>query len=153
VVVVVVRVVVVGGGACLVVVVVVTGGGSPSSSSSALVVVVVVVDVALVVLVVDDELDVRLVEVTTVLAGRRPGGMGSTAALSPCSLGFWLAAPLMIPVVKSAAVRAPTTAPTASRPGPVCRVAPIGSDLSGSYDRVNLPSPVRVKRMTLRIWP
>jgi hypothetical protein len=149
VVVVVVRVVVVGGGVYLVVVVVVTGGGS----SAALVVVVVVVDVALVVLVVDEELDVRLVEVATVLVGRRPGGMGSTAALSPCSLGFWLAAPLMIPVVKSAAVRAPTTAPTASRPGPLCRVAPIGSDLSGSDDRVNLPSPVRVKRMTLRIWP
>ncbi len=147
----VVRVVVVGGGGgvCLVVVVV-TGGGS---SAARVVVVVVVVDVALVALVVDVELDVRLVEVATVLVGRWPGGMGSTAALSPRSLGFWLAAPLMIPVVKSAAVRAPTTAPTASRPGPLCRVAPIGSDLSGSDDRVNLPSPVRVKRLTLRIWP
>jgi len=96
------------------------------TSSSALVVVVVValvlVDVALVV--VDEVTDVGPVEVVTVtLVGCWPGGMGSTAA--PRSRGPWLAAPLIIPVVKSAAVRAPTTAPTASRPGPLCRVAPI----------------------------
>jgi hypothetical protein len=124
VVVVVVRVVVTGGGLFLVVVVVVVVTGGSSSSSVALVVVVVVVDVALVVLVVDEVTDVGSAEVVVVPPfGRWPGGMGSTAA--PRSRGFWLAAPFMIPVVKSAAVRAPTTAPTASRPGPLCRVAPI----------------------------
>ena len=119
----VVRVVVTGGGVFrVVVVVVVTTGGA---SSSALVVVVVLVDVALLVLVVDEVSDEDpVVMVTVPRRGCWPGGMGSTAA--PLSRGFWLAAPLMIPVVKSAAVRAPTTAPTASRPGPLCRVSPIG---------------------------
>jgi hypothetical protein len=105
-----------------VVVVVVVGGGAP-----AVVVVVVVVEVLVVVVVlVDDDADdcgVALV-VAVAPADCEAGGIGSTAPNSDGS--FSGRSSPSVPKANNVQAIAPTTAPTASRPCPFCRVDPIG---------------------------
>lgn len=116
VVVVVVRRVVVVVGRAVVVVVVVVG-------ASLLVVVVVVV---VVLLPDDDEEAEPLVVVVVGLDDLDMGGIGSTAPNSVGSCSGRSALSVSVPRAKSVQVIAPTTAPTASRPCPRCRVDPIG---------------------------
>jgi hypothetical protein len=86
---------------------------------------VVVVVVEVVVVVVDDDSDggAALVVVVVAPAGLEPGGIGSTAPNSDGSRLGWLSP--SVPKANSAQAIAPTTAPTASRPCPFCRVDPI----------------------------
>jgi hypothetical protein len=105
----------------VVVVVVVIVGASLSDFAVVVVVVVVVLlgeD--------DDDAEPVVVVVVGALDGWAPGGMGSTAPASVGSRSGWSGPPASVPNAKSVHVIAPTTAPTASRPCPLCRVDPIG---------------------------
>jgi hypothetical protein len=122
-------VVVVVGSAVVVVVVVVLRVVVVVVVRDAVVVVVVVVDDAVVVdvvVVADDESDDRAeadVLVTVDPADRDAGGIGSTAPTSEGSRGgvSWRS----MPSANNVQAIAPTTAPTASRPCPCCRVDPM----------------------------
>ncbi len=105
----------------VIVVVVVVGGGSLSD-----VVVVVVVVVVLLLAEDDDTADPVVVVVVGAVDGGAPGGIGSTAPASVGSCSGRSGSPASMPRPKSVHVIAPTTAPTASRPCPLCRVDPIG---------------------------
>jgi hypothetical protein len=121
-------VVVVRGGGVVVVVVVVFVVVVVGAGWLAVVVVVVVLVVVVVVVVVveDDDEDwgaELAVEVVVGPADCEAGGIGSTA---PNSVGSLRRSSPRVPKANSVQVIAPTTAPTASRPCPLCRVDPIG---------------------------
>lgn len=123
-----VVVVVVGDVVVVVVVVVLRGVGVVVVVVGGVVVVVVVVVPEVVVVVVVDDLDdaaeADVLPAAVAADDCDAGGIGSTAPTSDGSRTGALS--LSTPIASNVQAIAPTTAPTASRPCPCCRVDPIG---------------------------